>query len=161
MQTFDAAYLKKMGFAFATAAEAELFSALVSAEYAARLEAERGYLIEDDCFDDFDEDFSTESSREDSPEYRMMVNRCKLGLLRELRAYRTEIAGLLAVPEPVLMTTALEELDLSVRSFNCLKRAGIHTVGAIIDHGDLTNIHNFGRKCVTEIMDMLCEMGIL
>lgn len=45
----------------------------------------------------------------------------------------------------------IEELELSVRSFNCLKRAGISTVGGILAYGDLSRVHNLGRRCVEEI----------
>ena len=50
----------------------------------------------------------------------------------------------------------IQEMDLSVRSFNCLKRAGISTIGDLvekIDSGsDLLNLRNLGEKSASEIM---------
>ena len=56
----------------------------------------------------------------------------------------------------------IEELGLSVRSFNCLKRAGINTVGACvkaIKEGNLLSIRNLGRKSVCEINAQVRECG--
>lgn len=56
----------------------------------------------------------------------------------------------------------IDELDLSVRSFNCLKRAGIHTVRQLLDfsENDLLNIRNFGVKSIEEVKDKLASMGM-
>ena len=165
MQTFDVAYLKKMGFAFATDAEATLFAEIVSAEFEKRLSEQKMLLMDEDDYFLFDDESSAEENNdrkiEDSPEYRAMYRQCMLELIRELCVYRAEIAGLLAASKPVPLTTPIEELDLSVRSFNCLKRAGIGTVGEIIAYGDLKSIYNLGRKNYEEIMGVLSEMGII
>ncbi|MCL1890679.1 MAG: DNA-directed RNA polymerase subunit alpha [Coriobacteriia bacterium] len=51
----------------------------------------------------------------------------------------------------------VEELDLSVRSYNCLKRAGIHSLRQLVDlsENDLLNIRNFGAKSIEEVKDKL------
>lgn len=56
----------------------------------------------------------------------------------------------------------VEDLDLSVRSYNCLKRAGIHSVRQLVDfsENDLLNIRNFGAKSIEEVKDKLQEMGL-
>ncbi|MDR2492753.1 MAG: DNA-directed RNA polymerase subunit alpha [Coriobacteriales bacterium] len=56
----------------------------------------------------------------------------------------------------------VEELDLSVRSYNCLKRAGIHTVRQLVDYSenDLLNIRNFGAKSIEEVKDKLQTMDL-
>ncbi|ERL06284.1 DNA-directed RNA polymerase subunit alpha [Olsenella profusa DSM 13989] len=56
----------------------------------------------------------------------------------------------------------IEDLDLSVRSYNCLKRAGIHSVRQLVDfsENDLLNIRNFGVKSIEEVKDKLEEMGL-
>jgi DNA-directed RNA polymerase subunit alpha len=56
----------------------------------------------------------------------------------------------------------VEELDLSVRSYNCLKRAGIHSVRQLVDfsENDLLNIRNFGAKSIEEVKDKLQTMGL-
>lgn len=56
----------------------------------------------------------------------------------------------------------IDDLDLSVRSFNCLKRAGIHSVRQLLDfsENDLLNIRNFGVKSIEEVKDKLASMGM-
>ena len=55
----------------------------------------------------------------------------------------------------------IEELDLSVRSFNCLKRAGINTVGDLINKSedDMMKVRNLGRKSLEEVMAKLDSLG--
>ena len=56
----------------------------------------------------------------------------------------------------------IEDLDLSVRSYNCLKREGIHTVGELISRSeqDLLDIRNFGAKSIDEVKAKLVSMGL-
>jgi DNA-directed RNA polymerase subunit alpha len=56
----------------------------------------------------------------------------------------------------------IEELELSVRSFNCLKRANINTVENLINksENDMMNVRNLGRKSLEEIKDKLEELGL-
>jgi len=56
----------------------------------------------------------------------------------------------------------LEDLDVTVRSYNCLKRAGINTVGDLVkmSEEDLCHIRNMGRKCVEEIVEKLDGLGL-
>jgi DNA-directed RNA polymerase subunit alpha len=56
----------------------------------------------------------------------------------------------------------IEELDLTVRSYNCLKREGIHTVGELISRSeaDLLDIRNFGAKSIDEVKAKLASMGL-
>ena len=63
--------------------------------------------------------------------------------------------------EKVLEMT-IEELDLSVRSFNCLKRAGINTVEDLIGKSeeDMMKVRNLGRKSLLEVMEKLEEHGL-
>lgn len=62
--------------------------------------------------------------------------------------------------EKVLDMT-IEELDLSVRSFNCLKRAGINTVGDIINKSedDMMKVRNLGRKSLEEVIWKMASLG--
>lgn len=63
--------------------------------------------------------------------------------------------------EQVLSLT-LEELDLSLRAFNCLKRAGINTVGEIIEvpEDELSKIKNFGKKSFIEVKEKIEGLGL-
>jgi len=56
----------------------------------------------------------------------------------------------------------IEDLDLSVRSYNCLKRAGIHSVRQLVEfsENDLLNIRNFGAKSIEEVKDKLISMEL-
>jgi DNA-directed RNA polymerase subunit alpha len=56
----------------------------------------------------------------------------------------------------------VEDLDLSVRSYNCLKRAGIHSVRQLVDfsENDLLNIRNFGQKSIEEVKEKLHSMDL-
>lgn len=62
--------------------------------------------------------------------------------------------------EKVLEMT-IEELDLSVRSFNCLKRAGINTVEDLINKSedDMMKVRNLGRKSLEEVVEKLNSLG--
>ena len=63
--------------------------------------------------------------------------------------------------EKVLEMT-IEELDLSVRSYNCLKRASINTVEDLIDktEEDMMKVRNLGRKSLEEVIHKLNELGL-
>ncbi|NDA36469.1 MAG: DNA-directed RNA polymerase subunit alpha [Actinobacteria bacterium] len=56
----------------------------------------------------------------------------------------------------------IEDLDLTVRSYNCLKREGIHTVGELLSRSeaDLLDIRNFGSKSIDEVKAKLTSMGM-
>ncbi len=61
-----------------------------------------------------------------------------------------------------VMAQPIEELDLTVRSYNCLKREGITTVGELVEKSeeDLLEIRNFGQKSIDEVKAKLEEMGL-
>jgi DNA-directed RNA polymerase subunit alpha len=57
---------------------------------------------------------------------------------------------------------SVEELELSVRSANCLKNAGIKMIGELVSRSEaeMLKTQNFGRKSLNEIKDVLAEMGL-
>jgi DNA-directed RNA polymerase subunit alpha len=62
--------------------------------------------------------------------------------------------------------TPIEELELTVRAYNCLKRAGITQVGEILEklqkgEEEILAIRNFGQKSLDELMEKLREKGFL
>ena len=61
-----------------------------------------------------------------------------------------------------ILNTTIEDLDLSVRSFNCLKRAGISVVGDLVARSeeDMMKVRNLGRKSLEEVKKKLEEMGL-
>jgi DNA-directed RNA polymerase subunit alpha len=66
-------------------------------------------------------------------------------------------------PQSSMMNTPIEELDLSVRAFNCLKANDIQTVGQLLQkrEEELLALRNFGRKSLDEIKEKLVEKGFI
>jgi len=62
-----------------------------------------------------------------------------------------------------ILEMSIEELDLSVRSYNCLKRAGINTVEELIqkNEDDMMKVRNLGKKSLEEVVNKLDELGLL
>ena len=87
------------------------------------------------------------------------------GLARELNV---DAEGIDIGPSPTdafvaeQLSTPVEQLDLTVRSYNCLKREGIHTVGELItrSEADLLDIRNFGAKSIDEVKVKLSGLGL-
>ena len=87
------------------------------------------------------------------------------GLARELNV---EAEGIDMGPSPTDAALAadlalpVEDLELTVRSYNCLKREGIHTVGELVgrSEADLLDIRNFGAKSIDEVKAKLHSMGL-
>ena len=67
-----------------------------------------------------------------------------------------------ADPQSTVLDMTIEELDLSVRSFNCLKRANINTVADLISktEDEMMKVRNLGRKSLEEIIGKLEAMGL-
>ena len=61
-----------------------------------------------------------------------------------------------------LLEMTIEELDLSVRSYNCLKRAGINTVEELIQRNeeDMMKVRNLGKKSLEEVVNKLAELNL-
>ncbi|WP_027365206.1 DNA-directed RNA polymerase subunit alpha [Desulfotruncus alcoholivorax] len=61
-----------------------------------------------------------------------------------------------------ILEMPIEELDLSVRSYNCLKRAGINTVEELIQRNeeDMMKVRNLGKKSLEEVMNKLAELNL-
>ena len=66
------------------------------------------------------------------------------------------------IEEPGMGDVLIEELDLGVRSYNCLKREGIQTIGDLMSktEAELLNIPNFGRKSIEEVVEKLEARGL-
>ncbi|MDO8683626.1 MAG: DNA-directed RNA polymerase subunit alpha [Armatimonadota bacterium] len=56
----------------------------------------------------------------------------------------------------------IEELDFSVRTYNCLKKADVLTIGELVQltEADLMNVRNFGKKSLNEVKDKLAQLGL-
>lgn len=77
-----------------------------------------------------------------------------------------DVTGLLADKEedPITKTleTPIEELDLSVRAYNCLKRAAIHNLSDLtsMSESEMMKIRNLGKKSLKEVIEKIKEMGL-
>ena len=78
----------------------------------------------------------------------------------------SDISGLMAEKKVDTITktleTPIEEIEFSVRAYNCLKRAGINTVQDLISKKEVevTKIRNLGKKSLKEVLDKVKEMGL-
>ncbi len=61
-----------------------------------------------------------------------------------------------------VLEMSIDELELSVRSYNCLKRAGINTVEELCNRTseDMMKVRNLGRKSLEEVLAKLKELGL-
>ena len=65
-------------------------------------------------------------------------------------------------PKVKALETSIEDLDFSVRAYNCLKRAGINTVEDLIkkSRGDMLKVKNLGIKSIDEVIAKLESYGL-
>lgn len=65
-------------------------------------------------------------------------------------------------PKQKALETAIEDLDFSVRAYNCLKRAGIHTLQDLVSKSDseVMKIRNLGKKSLKEVLDKVKELNL-
>ena len=78
----------------------------------------------------------------------------------------SDISGLMQEKKVDTITktleTPIEEVEFSVRAYNCLKRAGIHTVQDLVDKKEVevTKIRNLGKKSLKEVLDKVADLGL-
>ena len=78
----------------------------------------------------------------------------------------SDVSGLMAEKKVDTITktleTPIEEIEFSVRAYNCLKRAGVNTVQDLISkkESEVTKIRNLGKKSLKEVIDKVKEMGL-
>ena len=65
-------------------------------------------------------------------------------------------------PKVKALETSIEDLDFSVRAYNCLKRAGIHTLQDLVNkkENDVMKIRNLGKKSLKEVLDKIKDLGL-
>ena len=65
-------------------------------------------------------------------------------------------------PKVKALETSIEDLDFSVRAYNCLKRAGIHTLQDLVNksEGDMMKIRNLGKKALKEVLDKVRDLNL-
>ena len=75
---------------------------------------------------------------------------------------KPEVVEVSEVQEEAAPTLSIEDLELSVRAYNCLKRASINSMSELLKKSehDLLNIKNFGKKSSDEVIEKLHQMGL-
>jgi len=103
------------------------------------------------------EDAVSQAARVLSEHLSLFVNLSDAGKDMSVIAPTGEAAGAKAVDD-----ISVDELELSVRSYNCLKRAGINTVGDLVNksEADMMKVRNLGRKSLDEVLIKLKELGL-
>ena len=77
-----------------------------------------------------------------------------------------DITGLMAEkdedPKVKALETSIDDMEFSVRAYNCLKRSGINTMQDLVDRkeSDMMKIRNLGKKSLKEVLDKVREMGL-
>ena len=66
-------------------------------------------------------------------------------------------------PKAKALETPIEDLDFSVRAYNCLKRDGIHTLQDLVNksESEMMKIRNLGKKSLKEVLDKIRELGLV
>ena len=66
-------------------------------------------------------------------------------------------------PKVKALETSIEDLDFSVRAYNCLKRANIHTLQDLVNksENDMMKIRNLGKKSLKEVLDKVRDLGLV
>ena len=66
-------------------------------------------------------------------------------------------------PKVKALETTIEDLDFSVRAYNCLKRAGIHNLQDLVNksESDMMKIRNLGKKSLKEVLDKVRDLGLV
>ena len=122
---------------------------------------------QDETYDKLVMEVSTNGSM--TPEEAMALSARILiehfNLITDLNAI-SNISGVMQEKKVDTMTktleTPIEEVEFSVRAYNCLKRAGIHTIQDLVDkkEAEVTKIRNLGKKSLKEVIDKVAELGL-
>ena len=154
--------LSDNGLAFETAEEASLFASIILKELEVRIGkaiAERVGRKGTEEFEKCNTDAEAAKWLEQNcPDHHEIVKAKQDELDREILKYRDRIPGIVGNVSSKFRDITIEEMNLSIRSYNCLNHAGIHTVADLIEFGDLSKIRNLGRKSEEEVKKRLWEL---
>lgn len=92
---------------------------------------------------------------------QIMIDHMSLFVIEEEAQEKASVFVADEGQKDIALNKPIEELELSVRSFNCLKRQGINTLQDLLNCSevDLANIRNFGTKSIEEVKEKLSELG--
>ena len=161
---FSQTELLAMGLAFATEQETEAFMQIMNDELKERIMKESASFSGSGAMPLSNKTAGEEKRAEwlfdHSDAFRGICERCRSELVSDLIKYRSRIAGLVEGAVPAVCAIPIGELDLSVRVFNSLKRAGLNNVGDLLDHGDLASVRNLGKKGYYEVEKVLNNLRL-
>ncbi|MBR3629336.1 MAG: hypothetical protein IKN55_02550 [Oscillospiraceae bacterium] len=120
----------------------------------ARLECETQRELSDSEFEAYIESWVMLNQTE----ARDLINDCMEEVRQDVLKYRAEIPGILTELPEHLRSLPLDDMNLTVRSYHCLKGAGINTLGEVFDCEDLTAIPYIRKRNVEEILTSLSRM---
>lgn len=91
-------------------------------------------------------------------DYFALIVELEEGLIENKSVIKESVKG----KEKPQTTMMIEDLDLSVRSYNCLKRAGIQTVEELTQktEDEMSKVRNLGKKSLKEVSDKLADLGL-
>ena len=85
----------------------------------------------------------------------------KINILQKAIVSLKVASNTLSSTSPGIIDTPIEDLDLSVRAYNCLKRAKLNTIKDIVTYEDsLLKVRNLGRAALEEVVDKIAEVGL-
>lgn len=153
IRTLDSRDFREMGFLFETDEEVKAFAQIIRKEVKVRIcKALLGSVFPEllkefyNCTDEYEEEIWLGKNYV----YRCLIlNEQVEQLYKQIEKYRSRIPG-------AILT--IEAMDLSVRIYNCLKRAGLDTVDKVAAFNkidDLSKIRNLSWKCVNEVQEKL------
>ena len=93
---------------------------------------------------------------------QILTNNMRLFIDLTVNAVRVDFAEPEDNAKEKVLEMTIEELDLSVRAFNCLKRAGINTVAELVQRNqeDMMKVRNLGKKSLEEVEQKLIALGL-
>lgn len=152
----DKAGLEQIGISFETDEEANAFEKLIREELEVRVGEAIGENLTEEQLEEFDALEIEECSawlNANCPDYRRIVQKKAGEFKAELLHHRKSIDGLRDSREMYVNSLPIAAIKLTMhsRSYNCLKRAGIDTVGELRKVTDLSQIKNLTQPCIREI----------
>ena len=159
----DIAGLKQIGIAFETDEESNAFAALIREELEIRIGEAISAKLTEEQLNEYDALYEQEATSAwlgaNCPDYRKIVQEKAGELKSELLRHRKSIDGLDESFEMRVNSLPIAELKLTPhgRSYNCLKHAGIDTIGELRKVVDLSQIRNLTPACEREINEKLNE----
>jgi len=161
-KTISTETIRSLGIAFGSKKEEELFHSFVIGELEERVGASISQMLSREQLDEFDKIDDMEKAEEwletNVPTYKAKVAK----EIEEMKLMLMRLSKRISTSEPdypAIRSQPIDCLDLSVRTFGCLSRYGIKSIGELIDipPGEFKLIRNLSVKCLNEIEDRLKE----